>query len=61
MKNHIKEIRISRGLTRAQLADLIGCSPRTIESYELGVRSPRVITLCELCVALNCNINDLLH
>jgi DNA-binding transcriptional regulator YiaG len=32
--------RVERGYTRRQLADIIGVSHRTVESWEYGIRRP---------------------
>lgn len=36
----IKNLRIERGLSQAQMADLLGVTRSTISQYELGERSP---------------------
>ena len=38
---HIKEIRLSKGLTQKQLGELCGMSESMIRQYELGYRNPK--------------------
>ena len=44
----LKEEREKRGLTQQDVADEIGVTKQAIFSYEKGVRSPAVTTLCAL-------------
>ena len=44
----LKEEREKRGLTQQDVADEIGVTKQAIFSYEKGVRSPMVTTLCAL-------------
>lgn len=44
----LKEEREKRGLTQQDVADEIGVTKQAIFSYEKGVRSPTVTTLCAL-------------
>ena len=37
---HLKKLRLSKGITQKQLADSIGASERGIQNYEIGVRKP---------------------
>ena len=61
VKLHIKELRKGKGLTQQQLADMLGWKLRRLQSYENMTRWPKTIDLCELCVALSCQLNDLIH
>lgn len=36
----LKELRLKKGITQAELADLLGVSPSTIGMYEQGRREP---------------------
>lgn len=55
----LKEKRIQKGLTQAQLGRLVGVSYRTIYQYETGRREPSLKVLRALAVALNCLIDDI--
>lgn len=55
----IARLRIARGLTQAQLADLVGCPQQSITRWERGVSSPGARALIKLSKALECAIDDL--
>ncbi len=57
----LQEIRKSRGLTQAQLADIIGLDAKTISRIESGGRFPKKENLEKIVSALNCNIKDLFN
>lgn len=60
----LQKIRVSKGLSQAQLAKLSGVATRTIQHYERGVRDidgAKLNTLCGLCLALGCKIEDILE
>lgn len=40
-KERLKELRIKKGITQSELAELLGVSPKMIEYYESGLRTPR--------------------
>lgn len=48
MSQRLKDLRIQLGLSRKQVADLLGCSEMTIASYEQGVSQPPADTLMKL-------------
>ena len=52
--------RMKSGLSRQQLGKRIRVSPRTIESWEQGLRAPRLKRLKGLAKALGCQPADLL-
>ena len=56
----IARLRIARGLTQAQLADLVGCPQQSITRWERGVSSPGTKALIKLSRALDCSIDDLI-
>lgn len=59
--NKIKEKRLEKGLSRAELARVSGVSLRTIENWELGMRKPtNFLRLSALAKALECTIEDLI-
>lgn len=51
MAQRLKDLRISSGLSREQVADRIGCSISNIASYELGNSQPPPEILMKLAVA----------
>lgn len=62
MRNNLKEIRLSMGLTQEQLAEAMGTSKAYISQLENGTRnihSIRQSTMEKLCAALNCSSSDL--
>ena len=60
----LQEARISCGFSQGDLSSKSGVTVRMIQQYEQGKRSidgARLSTLCALCVALDCNIEDILE
>lgn len=60
----LQTIRVSKGLSQGQLAKLSGVTVRTIQHYERGVRDidgAKLETICKLCLALDCKIEDILE
>lgn len=60
MKMNIKQIRLARGMTQKQLADLVDVSESMISQYESGKKSPSNETLLKLGEALDCSVSDIL-
>lgn len=56
----IMRIRKARGLTRNDLARLIGVDRETIARYERGTREPKASVVSQLAAALNVTPNELL-
>lgn len=56
---NIKEIRQARGMTQAQLADLLGVTPAMISQYENNPNPPKIGTLEKIASALNVGTYDL--
>ena len=52
LKNRLKEIRAEKGLSQAQLAELVGVSRNTISSIETGQFNPTAKLALVLCIAL---------
>ena len=52
--------RQATGLTRTQLGARINRCAETIGFYELGLRTPQLGALCDICDVLGCRPNDLL-
>lgn len=54
-------MRMERGLSQARLGEMCGLSARTIQNYELGIRTPRNRAAVEaIAGALNVSVDDLL-
>lgn len=57
----LKQIRESRGLSQYELAKASGMSPQNIQKLEQGrAKGIQLDTLDALCVALGCEIQELL-
>lgn len=50
--NRIKEYRTKRGLTQAELGEMVGVTDASIGSYESGNQNPRKAVVPLLCKAL---------
>ena len=57
----IARLRLARGLTQTQLAELIGCPHQSINKWETGVNKPGTQSLIKLARALDCSIDDLIR
>ncbi|HEY6814953.1 MAG TPA: helix-turn-helix transcriptional regulator [Croceibacterium sp.] len=55
----MREFRDRKGLTQAQLADLIGMSRKTVNTVENGVFVPSTVVALKLAGALECRVEDL--
>lgn len=45
----LKQLRIEKGLSQAELAKEIGINHRTISQYETGINEPDIQTIKKLC------------
>ena len=52
VETNLKRIRLEKGLTQEQLADVSGFSQQYISGLEQGRRNPTVVTLYELAKSL---------
>ena len=59
LKNRLKEFRLAKGLTQAQLAIMVGSSKNTISSIETSQFCPTAYLAALLCVAFECKFEDL--
>jgi len=50
--NHMKRLRSERGLTQAQLAELVGVTRKTINTVENGVFTPSAVLALKIARAL---------
>ncbi len=58
------KLRLSKGLSQRELAELSGVSERAIKCYEQQTRpieNAKLHTLYKLCIALGCKIEDILE
>ena len=61
LKNHLKEARSEKGLSQAQLAEMVGVSRNTISSIETGQFNPTAKLALVLCIALEKKFEDLFY
>lgn len=61
LKNRIKQARTERGLSQAQLAQLVGVSRNTISSIETGQFNPTAKLALILCIALDQKFEELFY
>ena len=61
LKNRLKEIRAEKGLSQAQLAELVGVSRNTISSIETGQFNPTAKLALVLCMALEKKFEDIFY
>ena len=57
--NRLRELREAKGLTQAQLADLIEVSRKTVNTVENGVFTPSTVVALKLAGALGCSVEQL--
>jgi len=61
LKNNLKDIRTEKGLSQAQLAEMVGVSRNTISSIETGQFSPTAKLALVLCTALDKKFEELFY
>ncbi|MBQ8980580.1 MAG: helix-turn-helix transcriptional regulator [Eubacterium sp.] len=61
LKNNLKAIRTSHGLSQQALADLVGVSRNTISSIETGQYCPTAKLALIICVALDIKFEDMFY
>ena len=61
LKNNLKKIRMEKGLSQAQLADMVGVSRNTISSIETGQFNPTAKLALILCIALDKRFEDIFY
>lgn len=59
IQNHIREFRLRKNLTQAELAEYLGVSIPTLSTWENHRIAPEDRHKMLLCKALKCNITDL--
>jgi len=58
--NRIAEMRISRGITQSQLAEMTGLSHNYIGFLEQGIRKGTILTYRDIVTVLGYSLNDLM-
>lgn len=64
VETNLQRIRVAKGLSQQGLADVSGVAKRAIECYEQRTRNidkAQIETLCNLSIALGCDIADILE
>lgn len=59
----LQRLRVKRGLSQGELAAASGATQRIIQCYEQESRpieGAKLETLCNLCIALNCKLEDII-
>jgi len=59
IKNKIREMRLKKGLSQAELAEIIGVSRQTIISIEKGACVPSTLLALRLSKLFGKTVNDL--
>jgi transcriptional regulator with XRE-family HTH domain len=62
--NKLKQKRIDKNMTQAELAEASEVSLRMIQHYEQGFKNinyAQAITVCKIAKVLNCNVEDLMN
>ena len=62
----LQKLRVKKNLTQQELSAITGISVRTLQQYEQynsdrSVNTARLESICELCLALGCKIEDILE
>ncbi|MBS5327540.1 MAG: helix-turn-helix transcriptional regulator [Lachnospiraceae bacterium] len=60
LSQRLKNLRIEKRITQAELANVLNVSSRTIASYEQGVNEPNITTILALCDYFNVSTDYLL-
>ena len=61
LKNRLREIRAEKGLSQAELAEMVGVSRNTISSIETGQFNPTAKLALVLCIALDKKFEELFY
>ena len=60
----LKEMRIAKGYSQKEFAEIVGINFRSYQNYEQGVRSidnTDLATLLRICITLDCPIKDIIE
>ena len=61
LRNNLKDVRRVKNISQEQLASLVGTTRQTIIAIEKGMFNPSAKLALLLCVALDCNFEDLFY
>ena len=61
LKNNVKIVRMEKGLSQQDLADMVGVSRNTISSIETGQFSPTAKLDLVICIALEKKFEELFY
>ena len=61
LKNNLKALRTEKGISQAQLAEMVGVSRNTISSIETGQFCPTAKLALVLCIALDKKFEELFY
>ena len=61
LRNNLKAVRQQKGLSQAQLAEMVGVSRNTISSIETGQFNPTAKLALVLCIALDRKFEELFY
>jgi len=61
LKNNLKKIRAEKGLSQAQLAELVGVSRNTISSIETGQFNPTAKLALVICIAMDKKFEEVFY
>ena len=59
--NTIKHLRVSRGLTQQELADILSVDVSSVSKWETGTVCPRPPLLIKMAGYFNCSVDSLLQ
>ncbi len=57
----IAQLRIAKGLTQAQLANLVNVPTSAVSKWETGTVNPGMKSLAKLAAALSCSTDNLIN
>ena len=61
LKNNLKEIRIEKKISQAELAEMVGVSRNTISSIETGQYHPTAKLAYVICIALEKKFEEIFY
>ena len=61
LKNNLKKIRAEKGLSQAQLAELVGVSRNTISSIETEQFNPTAKLALVICIAMDKKFEEVFY
>ena len=59
LKNKLKELRVTHGMTQEAVADRLGVSSQTVSKWERGLLSPDIALLPKIALLFKCSIDSL--